>query len=67
MIKNTTETPPNHIKAIFPVKGNEKAVTKAALSHGIVAYPESNILLFEGNLSDYHNLKDILRGGVTAH
>ena len=65
---NTENTPPNNfVKAIFPIRGNEKSVTKAAISHGIIAYPESNILFFEGNLSDYHDLKDILRGGVTAH
>ena len=65
---NTENTPPNNfVKAIFPVKGNETAVNNAAISFGIVAYPEKNILLFEGNLSDYHSLKDILRGGVTAH
>lgn len=63
---NTVSTPPNCIKAIFPVKGNEKSVTKAAISHGIIAYPETNILLYEGNLKDYYILKQTLVGGVIA-
>ena len=66
MILNATTTSPNTVKAIFPVKGNESSVTSAAISHGVIAYPESNILLFEGNLKDYYNLKDILSGGVIA-
>ena len=60
-------TPPiNFIRAIFPISGNEAAVTKAALSHGITAFPESNILLFEGNLKDFYSLKELLHGGVIA-
>ena len=63
---NAKITPPNLIRAIFPIKGNEASVTSAALSHGIVAYPKSNILFYEGPLSEYRSLRDKLIGGVTA-
>lgn len=63
---NTNITPPNMIRAIFPIKGNETAVTSVAISHGVIAYPDSNILFYEGPLSEYHSLRDKLIGGVTA-
>lgn len=63
---NTNITPPNLIRAIFPIKGNEASVTSAAISHGVIAYPNSNIIFYEGPLSEYHSLKTILTGGVTA-
>lgn len=63
---NTNKTPPNMIRAIFPIKGNEASVTSAAISHGVIAYPKSNILFYEGPLSDYHSLRNKLIGGVTA-
>ena len=63
---NTTTTPPNLITAIFPITGNEASLTKAAVSFGVVAYPESNVIFFEGNLKDYLTLTETLIGGVTA-
>ena len=64
---NTTTTPPEHIAAIFPIKGNETSITEAALKFGIIAYPQFNVVHFIGTLNDYHKLKQLLKGGVTAH
>lgn len=63
---NATTTPPNPTRAIFPINGNEAQVTNAAILFGIIAYPETNVILFEGNIKDYHSLRKILVGGVTA-
>ena len=63
---NATTTPPDITRAIFPIKGNEAALTEAAISFGVIAFPETNVILFEGNLKDYHALKETLIGGVTA-
>lgn len=64
---NTKEiTPPDIIRAIFPIKGNEEHLTNAAISYGIVVYPNSNVALFEGSVKELNDLKSILVGGVSA-
>lgn len=61
-----TFTPPQISRAIFPIKGNEANITKAAVLYGLVVYPKSNIALFEGSIKEINDLKCILVGGVTA-
>lgn len=64
---NTKEiTPPDNVRAIFPLKGNEANLTAAAISYGVVAYPDSNKILYEGNVVDLNALKTLLVGGVSA-
>lgn len=64
---NTKEiTPPDIVRALFPIKGNEAKLTDAAIRFGVVAYPNSNIILYEGDIASLRALKDLLVGGVTA-
>lgn len=61
-----TITPPDIEKAIFPIKGNEAKITEAAITYGIIVYPDSNIVLFEGTVKELNDIKCMLAGGVKA-
>lgn len=66
---STTNTPPqNFIKVIFPYKTNQHLVDKAAIAYGIIAYPEQNIILFEGDCysDECRQVRSMLTGGVPA-
>lgn len=63
---NTIITPPDNIKAIFPIKGNEAKITEAAITYGIVVYPDLNIALFEGTVKELTDIKCMLTGGVKS-
>lgn len=65
----STSTPPQStIKVIFPFNVNQNLVDQAAITCGIIAYPEQNILLFEGdcNSNEYRQIRAMLKGGVIA-
>lgn len=61
-----TITPPDNVKAIFPIKGNEAKIDEAARKYNIAVYPNYSFILFEGYVQDYHKLRDLLKGGAKA-
>lgn len=61
-----TITPPENIRAIFPINGNEAKIDEAARKYNIAVYPNFRLILFEGNSQDYNKLRDLLKGGVKA-
>lgn len=60
-----TSTPPNFLKTLFPLEGNQHLVDDlAAKGHRIFVFDSS--ILFEGDIKETSYMKEKLTGGVTA-
>lgn len=65
----STSTPPHQTSRpktmIFPFEKNRHLVDEAAITFGIVAYPEKNIITYTGYHAD--QVADMLVGGSTGN
>ena len=63
-----TITPPDIIRAIFPLQVNAHLVDDiVAAGYSLFVYPEHNTILFEGDPSTVDHAMHVFKGGARAY